>query len=102
MGKQTFGEIIREAKVPVLVDFYANWCGPCKAMAPVLEDIAGSMGDRVKILKIDTDTNKEAAAKFSIQGIPTFILFKDGRQVWRGSGAMPRHQLEGIIKQYSN
>ena len=86
---------------PVLVDFYAEWCGPCKTMAPVLQQLAGKMGDQVKILKVDVDKNPQAAQAYQVQGVPTFVLFKAGKIVWRQSGAMPMDVLEKTIAQNS-
>lgn len=98
--KETFGEIIN-GDIPVLVDFFAEWCGPCKIMKPVLEELHERMGDKVRILKIDTDKNPQAAYSFNIQGVPTLILFKNGKVLWRQAGVVPIHQLETIIHQHT-
>ena len=96
----TFNEIIQSEK-PVLVDFFAEWCGPCKMMAPVLKDVKDSIGDSATILKIDVDKNPQAAAEFQIQGVPTLILFKKGQVLWRQSGVVPKNGLISIINQFS-
>ena len=95
---QTFKEIIASDK-PVLVDFYADWCGPCKMMSPVVEQISKEMGDQVRILKVDVDRNQSAATTYQIQGVPTFVIFKNGKIMWRQSGAMPAHVLKQAIQQ---
>ncbi len=95
MGK--FNEIVK-AETPTLVDFYATWCGPCKAMSPILEQVKHDLGSQVRILKIDVDKNREVADKFKIRGVPTFILFKKGEIVWRQSGGMDAGTLKSKIK----
>jgi thioredoxin 1 len=95
-----FSELI-SGSTPVLVDFSAEWCGPCKMMAPILKDVAGQLGDAVRILKIDVDKNQQLASQVGVQGVPTLILYKNGKQVWRQSGVVQAHQLTGIIKQYA-
>ncbi len=95
-----FKELIQSDK-PVLVDFSAEWCGPCKQLAPILEQLKSRVGETAKIIKIDVDRNRSVADQFQIRSVPTIILFKDGKSVWRQSGVQPVHVLEKLIKQYS-
>jgi thioredoxin 1 len=95
MGK--FSDIVK-SEVPTLVDFYATWCGPCKMMAPVLDQLKDQMGSKVRVLKIDVDKNQEVAEKFKIRGVPTFILFKSGEILWRQSGVIELKGLKEKIK----
>ncbi|MCE2741131.1 MAG: thioredoxin [Sphingobacteriales bacterium] len=94
-----FTELIN-GKTPVLVDFTATWCGPCKMMSPILDQVAGEMADIVKIIKVDVDKNPQAAAHYQVQGVPTLILFKEGKTLWRQSGVVPANQLCAIIQQF--
>ena len=94
-----FKELIN-GDVPVLIDFYATWCGPCQTMMPILEKLKDEMGDRIKILKIDVDKNQALASKFQIRGVPAFMIYKNGEQVWRGSGVQPLHQLKELLEKY--
>ena len=96
---RTFNDIIRTEPL-VLVDFFTEWCGPCKMMAPVLKELKSKMGDKLTILKVDVDKSPEAAAAYQVQGVPTFVLFKSGDIKWRQSGAMPLQTLQNIIQQH--
>ncbi len=95
----TFNEIIHSDK-PVLVDFSAEWCGPCKMMAPILKDVKSEIGDAATIIKVDVDKNPQAAGEYQVQGVPTLILFKNGKPLWRQSGVMPKAGLIDIIKKF--
>lgn len=97
----SFDELIN-GDTPVLVDFSAEWCGPCKMMAPILKETAAAMGDAVKIIKVDVDRNPQAAAFYQIQGVPTLMLFRNGQTLWRQSGVVPTGQLVNILKSATN
>jgi thioredoxin 1 len=93
----SFNEVIHSGK-PVLVDFHATWCGPCKMMTPILQELKGIIGDKATIIKIDVDKNPEVASQFSVQGVPTLIVFKDGQVKWRQSGVVQARQLREVLE----
>lgn len=92
-----FNELINSDK-PVLIDFSAEWCGPCKMMAPILKDVSKQIGERARVLKVDVDRNPKVAAKYQIQGVPTLMVFKKGKMLWRQSGVVPANQLVSILE----
>lgn len=96
----TFNELINSEQ-PVLVDFYADWCGPCKAMAPVLKEVKEELGDKLRIVKVDVDKNVKAAVHYGVRGVPTFVLFKNGQILWREAGVIPKHELLEAINQHA-
>ncbi|OIQ18748.1 thioredoxin [Lacinutrix sp. MedPE-SW] len=98
--KNSFNTII-DSETPVLVDFYANWCGPCKTLSPILKQVKDSLGDAIKIVKIDVDKNQPLAAKYNVRGVPTLLLFKNGKQVWRQSGVLQKAELISIINNHN-
>lgn len=98
--KSKFSEIINDDK-PVLVDFFATWCGPCKTLGPILDTVKAELGDAIKIIKVDVDKNQPLAAAYQVRGVPTMILFKNGKQLWRQSGVLQKQELIQIIQSHT-
>lgn len=96
----SFNNIINSSKL-VLIDFYANWCGPCKVLVPILKEVKQELADTIKIIKIDVDKNQALAAKYQVRGVPTLMLFKNGKQLWRQSGVLQKTDILSIINQHS-
>ena len=92
----TFDEIINSEK-PVLIDFYADWCGPCQMLGPILKEVKDTLGDRISIIKINVDNNQAAANHYRVKGVPTMMLFQDGKQLWRQSGVLSKIDIVNII-----
>jgi thioredoxin 1 len=93
-------ENIIKSSTPTLVDFYAEWCGPCKMMSPLLEQVSSEIGETAKILKVDIDKNQSFAASYDIRSVPTLMIFKEGKVVWRQSGVPPKHLIVESIKKF--
>lgn len=92
----TFNDIIQSEK-PVLIDFFATWCGPCQTLAPILKQVKDKLGDKISIIKIDVDKNQQIAAQYQVRGVPTMILFQKGKQLWRQSGVIGANDLVKIV-----
>lgn len=95
-------DVLIQSEKPVLVDFFATWCGPCQALAPILKQVKDSLGDRITIVKIDVDKNQQMAAQYQVRGVPTMILFQAGKQLWRQSGVVSKEEMIQTILEKSN
>ena len=98
--KKSFNELIK-GDTPVLVDFFAEWCGPCKAMAPILKEVAGQIGEKARIIKIDVDRNQELAQKMKVRGVPTFVIYKNGEVKWREYGMQSTQEFVNLLEKFS-
>lgn len=98
-ANQSFTELINGNK-PVLVDFFAEWCGPCKMMPPILQEVKQTLGEQVTVIKIDVDKNDQLAYQYQIQGVPTLMIFQNGQVKWRQSGVVPARQLQAVLQQF--
>ena len=98
--KSSFNDIINSER-PVLLDFHADWCGPCKVLGPILKQVKNQLGDNIKIVKLDVDKNQNLAKKYQVRGVPTMILFKKGKQLWRQSGVLQKDEIISIINSYA-
>ena len=96
--KGKFDSIINDSRT-VIVDFHALWCSPCKMQSPILKEVATELGDKIKIIKIDVDQNTEIASRYNVQSVPTLIIFKNGKLVWRQSGVATKIQLKNVLNQ---
>lgn len=96
---EKFEDII-QSDIPVLVDFFAKWCGPCKAMKPILQEVKGMVGEQARIIKIDVDKHEQLAINYHIQAVPTLLLFKKGELVWRQSGVVQSKELKSVLEKY--
>jgi thioredoxin 1 len=96
-----FNQII-QSETPVLVDFFATWCGPCQMLAPILKQVKDHLGDTVSIIKIDVDKNQQIASQYQVRGVPTLILFQNGKQLWRQSGVLSKEDIIQIISEKRN
>jgi thioredoxin 1 len=94
-----FNDLINSEK-PVLVDFFAEWCGPCKTMAPILKEVKSQLGDSSTIIKVDIDKNPEAAQAYQVRSVPTLMIFKKGKILWKQSGVVPSHELVRLFNQF--
>lgn len=100
--KKTFSELIKNSQVPILVDFYADWCGPCKTLSPIVQEVSSAMHGRIKVIKVNVDKNQNASMKYGIKGVPTLILFRKGSILWRQSGVLSKRDLLQTVEKYIN
>lgn len=97
MRKMTSFEKLISGEKPVLVDFYATWCGPCQMLSPILKQVKDNLGERISIIKIDVDKNQELASRLQVRGVPTMMLYQNGKQLWRQSGVLSKEEILKIV-----
>lgn len=100
--KKSFSDLLKSSQIPVLVDFYADWCGPCKMLSPIVQEVASDLHGRIKVIKVNVDKNQSASMKYGIRGVPTLILFKRGNILWRQAGAMSKRDLIQSLERHLN
>ncbi|MDF9800964.1 thioredoxin 1 [Catalinimonas alkaloidigena] len=100
--KKSFKELINSDSTAVLVDFYASWCGPCQTLSPIVQQVAKELGDQVKVIKVDIDKNPAAAQQFQVRSVPTLMIFKTGKVLWRKSGLMTKRELLSSVQRVVN
>lgn len=100
--KKSFSDLLKKSPVPVLVDFYADWCGPCKTLSPIVQQVSSALHGRLKVIKVNVDKNQGASMKYGIRGVPTLILFRKGNILWRQSGVMSKGDLQTSIEKHLN
>jgi len=98
--KKSFSDLINKSDIPVLVDFYADWCAPCKTLSPIIQQVSSALHGRVKVIKVNVDKNQSAAMKYQIRGVPTMILFKQGKVLWRQSGIIQKNALKQVLEKH--
>lgn len=99
MAKKSFKELLKKSEIPVLVDFYADWCAPCRVVAPILQELASEMNGEIKIVKLNVDKNPTTSQNYQVQSIPTLILFDKGTPIWRKAGALPKNVLKKELQE---
>lgn len=100
--KKSFSDLLKKSDVPVLVDFYADWCGPCKTLSPIVQEVSSALHGQVKVIKVNVDKNQSASMKYGIRGVPTLILFRKGNILWRQSGVMSKRDLQSTVERHLN
>ena len=100
--KKSFTDLLKSSPTPVLVDFYADWCGPCKTLSPIVQEVSSALHGRVKVIKVNVDKNQGASIKYGIRGVPTLILFRKGNILWRQSGVMSKMDLQRTLEKFLN
>ena len=101
-AKKSFTDLLKNSPVPVLVDFYTDWCGPCKTLSPIVQQVSSALHGRLKVIKVNVDKNHSASMQYRIRGVPTLILFSKGEILWRQSGIMSKNDLQRAVEKFLN